>query len=61
MPRVPAILVLKDGTVFRGVSIGAEGLAVGDATVDLRLDHHPHNVSVDVLRREGDVEILSVS
>jgi glycogen debranching enzyme len=38
-----------------------EGLTVGDATVDLRLDHHPHNVSVDVLRREGDVEILSVS
>ncbi len=30
MPRVPAILVLKDGTVFRGTSIGAEGLAVGE-------------------------------
>jgi carbamoyl-phosphate synthase small subunit len=30
MPRVAAILVLKDGTVFRGVSIGAEGLAVGE-------------------------------
>jgi len=28
--RVPAILVLKDGTVFRGVSIGAEGTAVGE-------------------------------
>jgi carbamoyl-phosphate synthase small subunit len=28
--RGPAILVLKDGTVFRGVSIGAEGLAVGE-------------------------------
>jgi carbamoyl-phosphate synthase small subunit len=28
--RVPAILVLKDGTVFRGISIGAEGLAVGE-------------------------------
>jgi carbamoyl-phosphate synthase small subunit len=28
--RVPAILVLKDGTVFRGSSIGAEGLAVGE-------------------------------
>jgi carbamoyl-phosphate synthase small subunit len=28
--RVPAILVLKDGTVFRGTSIGAEGLAVGE-------------------------------
>ena len=30
MSRVPAILVLKDGTVFRGASIGAEGLAVGE-------------------------------
>ncbi|HXV11059.1 MAG TPA: carbamoyl-phosphate synthase domain-containing protein, partial [Burkholderiales bacterium] len=28
--RVPAILVLKDGTVFRGASIGAEGTAVGE-------------------------------
>ena len=30
MSRVPAILVLKDGTLFRGISIGAEGLAVGE-------------------------------
>ncbi len=30
MPRVAAILVLKDGTVFRGNSIGAEGMAVGE-------------------------------
>jgi carbamoyl-phosphate synthase small subunit len=30
MPQTPAILVLKDGTVFRGTSIGADGLAVGE-------------------------------
>ena len=30
MSRVPAILVLKDGTVFRGTSIGAEGLSAGE-------------------------------
>ena len=30
MSRLPAILVLKDGTVFRGISIGAEGMAVGE-------------------------------
>ena len=30
MSRAPAILVLRDGTVFRGISIGAEGLAVGE-------------------------------
>jgi carbamoyl-phosphate synthase small subunit len=29
-PRSPAILVLKDGTVFRGTAIGAEGMAVGE-------------------------------
>ena len=28
--RTPAILVLKDGTVFRGTSIGAPGLTVGE-------------------------------
>jgi carbamoyl-phosphate synthase small subunit len=28
--RTPAILVLKDGTVFRGSSIGAHGLTVGE-------------------------------
>jgi carbamoyl-phosphate synthase small subunit len=28
--RTPAILVLKDGTVFRGTSIGADGLTVGE-------------------------------
>jgi carbamoyl-phosphate synthase small subunit len=29
-PRTPAILVLKDGTVFRGRSIGADGLSAGE-------------------------------
>ena len=29
-PRTPAILVLKDGTVFRGTAIGASGMAVGE-------------------------------
>ena len=28
--RTPAILVLKDGTVFRGTSIGAPGITVGE-------------------------------
>ncbi|HEY0336533.1 MAG TPA: glutamine-hydrolyzing carbamoyl-phosphate synthase small subunit [Burkholderiales bacterium] len=28
--RAPAVLVLKDGTVFRGTSIGADGLTVGE-------------------------------
>ncbi|MFN7086814.1 MAG: glutamine-hydrolyzing carbamoyl-phosphate synthase small subunit [Burkholderiales bacterium] len=29
-PRTPAILVLRDGTVFRGTSIGIGGMAVGE-------------------------------
>ena len=29
-PRTPAILVLRDGTVFRGTSIGAEGTTAGE-------------------------------
>jgi carbamoyl-phosphate synthase small subunit len=28
--RAPAVLVLKDGTIFRGTSIGAEGVAAGE-------------------------------
>jgi len=30
LSRTPAMLVLKDGTVFRGTSIGVEGLTVGE-------------------------------
>ncbi|HSN40002.1 MAG TPA: glutamine-hydrolyzing carbamoyl-phosphate synthase small subunit [Burkholderiales bacterium] len=29
-PRTPAILALRDGTVFRGTSIGAEGMVSGE-------------------------------
>ncbi len=36
------------------------GLAVGDGTVDLLLERHPHDVGVKVLNREGDVEIVAV-
>jgi carbamoyl-phosphate synthase small subunit len=30
LPRTPAMLVLRDGTVFRGASIGIEGMTVGE-------------------------------
>ncbi len=30
LPRPPAVLVLKDGTVFRGTSIGADGVSAGE-------------------------------
>jgi carbamoyl-phosphate synthase small subunit len=30
LPQKPAVLVLADGTVFRGISIGADGVTVGE-------------------------------
>jgi glycogen debranching enzyme len=35
-------------------------LAVGDAKVDLLLERHAHDVGVQVLRREGHVDILAL-
>jgi glycogen debranching enzyme len=35
-------------------------LGIGDARVDLRLERHPHDLGVTVLRRSGDVEIVAV-
>ncbi|WP_298219271.1 carbamoyl-phosphate synthase domain-containing protein, partial [Halothiobacillus sp.] len=35
--RKPAILVLADGTVFRGVSIGADGHTVGEVVFNTSL------------------------
>jgi glycogen debranching enzyme len=35
-------------------------LRVGAAVVDLALTRHTHDVGIDVLRREGDVEIVAV-
>jgi glycogen debranching enzyme len=36
-------------------------LQIGDARVDLRLERHPYDVGVSVLRREGQVEVVSVT
>ena len=35
--RMPAILVLKDGTVFRGSAIGAEGIVAGEVVFNTAL------------------------
>jgi glycogen debranching enzyme len=37
-----------------------ENLALGDASVDLLLTRHPHDVGVTVLRREGGLEIVAL-
>ncbi len=34
-----------------------DNLVVGDASVDVILNRHPHSVGVNVMRRKGDVEI----
>jgi glycogen debranching enzyme len=36
-------------------------LRVGDSSVDLILERHVHNVGVNVLRRSGDLEIITLS
>jgi glycogen debranching enzyme len=41
-------------------SLRIVNLSVGDARIDLRLERHTHDVGVTVLRRHGDVEIVSV-
>jgi carbamoyl-phosphate synthase small subunit len=35
--RTPAILVLKDGTVFQGSAIGAEGIVAGEVVFNTAL------------------------
>jgi hypothetical protein len=35
-------------------------LTVGDAHLDLQLERHPHDIGVTIIRREGDVEIVTV-
>ena len=35
-------------------------IGVGGASVDLRLERHAHDVTISVLRRDGDVEIVTI-
>jgi glycogen debranching enzyme len=35
-------------------------LAVGDARIDLRFERHPHDIGATVLRREGQIEIVTI-
>ncbi len=41
-------------------SLSVRGLPIGDATVDLFLRRHGEDVSVNILRRQGDAEILTL-
>src|SRR5262249_45786790 len=36
------------------------GLEVGSGRIDLLLEHHPHDVGLTVLRREGEVRVVTV-
>jgi glycogen debranching enzyme len=35
-------------------------LSVGEATIDLLLTRHPHDIGVTVLQRRGDVEVAAI-
>jgi hypothetical protein len=35
-------------------------LAIGDGTVDLLLEKHPHDVGITVLHRHGDLKVVVV-
>jgi glycogen debranching enzyme len=37
-----------------------EGLRVGSSTVDLQLQRHPGDVGIEVVRRDGDVDIVVI-
>ena len=41
-------------------SLRITNLQVGDAAIDLLVERHPHDVGVRVLRRHGDIDILSI-
>jgi glycogen debranching enzyme len=38
--------------------IAIDNLRIGDATVDLRFDRHRRDVGINLVRRDGDVEVL---
>ena len=40
--------------------VSIKNLRVGQASVDLFVRHHAHDVSVNIARRQGKVEILTV-
>ena len=54
--RVSVISPALDSPASLG-ELRIHNLEVAGATIDLLLVRHQHNVSVNVLRREGDVEI----
>ena len=50
-PRLPSFLD----------SVEINGLSLRGATVDLRLQRYPHNVGINVVRKEGQAEVVSVA
>jgi glycogen debranching enzyme len=55
-------LVLERAVLPEAVDwLRIENLTVGEATVDLMLTRHAHDVGVNVLRRTGQLEVVSVN
>jgi hypothetical protein len=58
--RKPQDGVLAAGPPAARPGVRIRNLCVGDAAVDPRLERHRADVGVNVLRRNGDVEIAVV-
>jgi glycogen debranching enzyme len=42
-------------------TVEIKGLSINDATVDLRLQRYPNNVGINVVRKQGDAEVVVVA
>jgi hypothetical protein len=51
--------VLKDGDTFGGVR--PLNLGTNHGSADILVHRHPEDVAIQVLRRRGDLEIVSMS
>jgi len=50
--RIPAVLVLEDGSVFRGVSIGAQGQSVGEVVFNTAMTGYQEILTDPSYRRQ---------
>ncbi|EEF25891.1 conserved hypothetical protein [Ricinus communis] len=42
-------------------SVDIRGLPVGSSTVDLSLQRYPNNVGINIVRKDGDIHVVTTS
>jgi glycogen debranching enzyme len=42
-------------------NVEIRGLTLGDASVDLQLQRYPHNVGINIMRKEGKVNVVNIA